>query len=74
MKSITLMQWAIICTIRQQPDYTFSAHELRNARKMVELGLLTEHENTPHWFKVTDLGLELYRKPTTEELQEFERS
>lgn len=73
MKSVTDIQWAVICTLRQQPDYQFAGHELNLARKMVDLGLLSQCTNDQRRFVVTDLGLELYNKPTAEEIDWWEK-
>lgn len=51
--------WAVICTIHQEPDYTFLGSELRIAKKMVELQLLEPH--TGNKFKVTSYGERCYR-------------
>lgn len=58
-------EWAIICTIRQQPDYLFMWGELRAARKLVEKGWLKEITTlkTRARFIVTPKGLRAYNKP-----------
>lgn len=51
--------WAVMCTIHQEPDYTFLGSEWRIANKMVELNLLEPLPGKK--FEITSYGERCYR-------------
>lgn len=59
-QSLTNDEWAIICTIRQEPKYRFLQDELTRAKKLEQRGLIQSIGNK--MFSVTKLGEEIYSK------------
>jgi len=62
-QSLTNDEWAIICTIRQEPKYRFLQEELTRAKKLEQRGLIQSIGNK--MFSVTKLGEEIYSKGVT---------
>ena len=62
-QSLTNDEWAIICTIRQEPKYRFLQEELARAKKLEQRGLIQSIGNK--MFSVTKLGEEIYSKGVT---------
>jgi hypothetical protein len=50
--------WAVICTIKQEPDYQFIRSEAKLAERMAAAGLL-EPRGNKH-YSITDYGQECY--------------
>ena len=59
-QSLIVDEWAIICTIRQEPKYRFLREELTRAKKLEQAGLIQSIGNK--MFSVTKLGEELYKR------------
>ena len=59
-QSLTNDEWAIICTIRQEPKYRFLQDELTRAKKLEQRELIQSIGNK--MFSVTKLGEEIYSK------------
>jgi len=59
-RKLTLNEWAIICTVCQEPRYQFAAEELRAARRMAGIGYL--RERAERRFTVTRLGAAKYKQ------------
>lgn len=60
---MTLLQWAVVCSIRQQPDYRFLGSEKRYALRMVADGLLyARGDGHPDQYTVTTKGLRLFKE------------
>lgn len=53
-------EFAIICTIHQEPNYRFIAEERKTACKMVDIGLLMPVIDNKSKFVVTKSGETLY--------------
>lgn len=62
-QSLTNEEWAIICTINQEPKYRFLKEELTMAKKMEARGLLQFIGNK--MFSVTKRGQEIYKRGVT---------
>ena len=62
-QSLTNDEWAIICTIHQEPKYRFLQEELARAKKLEQRGLIQSIGNK--MFSVTKLGEEFYNKGVT---------
>lgn len=61
--TLTNDEWAIICTIHQEPKYRFLREEFTKASKLEQRGLLQSIGNK--MFSVTKLGEEIYSKGVT---------
>lgn len=56
---LSVDEWAVICTLHQEPDYLFRDSEYRLAQRMAGKGLLTEQAKRR--FIATELGERSYR-------------
>lgn len=54
------LEFGIICSIHQKPNYRFIANERKAACKMVDIGLLVPVINDKYRFVVTEGGEALY--------------
>lgn len=55
------LEFAVICTIHQEPSYRFTAGEHKAACKMVDIGLLMPVAGDKYKFIVTRSGEALYK-------------
>lgn len=62
-QTLTNDEWAILCTIHQEPKYRFLQEEFAQAKKLEKRGLLQHVGNKR--FSVTKLGEELYELGVT---------
>jgi len=51
--------WAVICTIKQEPNYRFIRNERTMAEKMADLGLLERQDNKR--YAITTYGERCYK-------------
>ena len=59
---LTDTEWAVICTIRQEPNYRFLYNEAKIAKRMEAKGLLKSIGNKR--YEVTDKAKALYEPMT----------
>lgn len=60
MRRLTNLQWAVIATIHNQPDYKFTGDERKAAERMVKRGFLKRLKDNQ--YKVTHKGEEIYKQ------------
>ncbi len=60
LEKLTLEQWAILCTIKQEPKYRFLGNEFKAASTLESHGVLQPIGN--RMFSITKFGIELYNK------------
>jgi hypothetical protein len=60
MTLMTPTQWAIICTLHQEPNYRFVSNERQSAERMEKKGWLKSRGN--NMFSITRSGEGAYRR------------